>query len=72
MSQREDRTAWWGTCSNDECMASMIIYPHPDRQSDLPPEDEWEDSTFFIDCPVCASKMEWGGTDPAADLLKNY
>lgn len=67
-----ERTAWWGTCSNEDCLASMIIYPHPDRQTDLPDEDDWEDSTFFIKCPVCNSSMDWGGTDHPADLLKHY
>lgn len=72
MSEREPRTAHWGTCSNDDCLTSMIIYPHPERPTDLPPEEDWEDSTFYIDCPVCDADMEWGGTDHPADLLKSY
>jgi len=40
--EREWRTAYWGTCSSDGCLTSMVIYPHP------------------------------GGTDHAADIIKNY
>lgn len=72
MPEREDRTAYWGTCSNEACLCSLIIYPHPDARADLPDEEEWEDSTFFIDCPVCDSSMDWGGTDHPADLLRSY
>lgn len=68
----EDRTAYWGTCSNQDCQCSMLIYPHPDAPQDLPDEEEWDDSTFFISCPVCASSIDWGGTDHPADIVKNY
>lgn len=77
-SEREWRTAHWGTCSNQDCLCSMIIYPHPDRPTDLPDpdddadEDQWATSPFFIDCPVCDSSMDWGGTDHPADLLRSY
>ena len=71
-NEREDRTAHWGTCSNEDCLCSMIIYPHPDRPTDLPEEEEWEDSTFYVSCPVCGSSMDWGGTDHPADLLRSY
>lgn len=72
MSDQKRRTAYWGTCDNNDCMTSLVIYPHPDAPQDLPPEDEWEDSTFYIDCPVCDSNIDWGGTDPAADIIRNY
>ena len=65
-----ERTAHWGTCPDCDC--SMIIYPHADKDRDLPPTEEWENSPFWIDCPVCGSSMEWGGTDHPADLIKNY
>ncbi|WP_146070813.1 hypothetical protein [Arthrobacter sp. B1805] len=71
-NEREDRTATWGTCSNQDCLTSMVIYPQADRQTDLPDEDEWENSTFFIECPVCDSNMDWGGTDHPADIILNY
>lgn len=72
MSERPDRTAWWGTCDNEACLTSQIIYPHPDAEEDMPDQEEWENSLFFIRCPVCDSSMMWGGTDHPADLLKNY
>lgn len=72
MSERPDRTAWWGTCCNEECLTSMMIYPHPDAQKDMPDQDDWELSLISIDCPVCDSSMLWGGTDHPADLLKSY
>lgn len=69
----EDRTAHWGTCENESCMTSMVIYPHPDAGHDLPEDEEdWENGTFWIDCPVCDSKMDWGGTDHPADVVLNY
>jgi hypothetical protein len=70
--EREQRTAHWGTCSNDDCLCSMIIYPHADRGEDLPEEDDWDNSLFFTSCPVCGSSMDWGGTDHPADLLRSY
>ena len=74
MSARtEDRTAHWGTCENESCLTSMVIYPHPDAPADLPEDtDDWDDSPFFIDCPVCGGRMDWGGTDHPADIIKNY
>lgn len=71
-AQREDRTATWGTCSNQACLTSMVIYPHADRQTDLPDEEEWDTPEKFIDCPVCDSRMDWGGTDHPADIIINY
>jgi hypothetical protein len=68
----ETRTAHWGTCSNEDCLCAMVIYPHSDRPTDLPDEGDWEDTPFFIRCPVCGESMDWGGTDPAADIIKNY
>jgi len=74
--EAQDRTAHWGTCSNEDCLCSMIIYPHSDSVRDLPdPDDddtEWETSPFFLSCPVCGSSMDWGGTDHPADIIKNY
>jgi len=72
MSDSKTRTAHWGTCENDTCQASMVIYPHPDAPNDLPDEDEWENSTFYISCPVCDCRMDWGGSDPAAEIIRNY
>lgn len=67
---REDRTAHWGSCGG--CDTAIIIYPHRDAADDLPPEEDWEEPLTFIDCPVCGSSMNWGGTDHPADLLKHY
>ena len=72
-AEREWRTAHWGTCENEGCLTSMVIYPHPDAPADLPEDtDDWENSPFFIDCPVCDCRMDWGGTDHAADIIRNY
>lgn len=71
-NKREERTAWWGTCINEECLTSMLIYPHSDAEKDLPAPDNWEEPMGFIDCPVCDSRMMWGGADHPADLLKSY
>lgn len=72
MSETKERTAHWGTCSDQDCLASMVIYPHSDSERDLPDEDDWENSLFFISCPVCGSSMDWGGSDPAKDIIRNY
>ena len=66
----DTRTAHWGTCDNENCLTSMVIYPHPDAVADLPDQNDWEDS--FVDCPVCGGGMDWGGTDPATEVLRNY
>lgn len=72
MSDDKTRTAHWGSCSDADCGTAMIIYPHPFAGHDLPPEIEWEDSLFYIDCPVCGLSMDWGGTDPAEEIIRNY
>jgi hypothetical protein len=69
---RETRTAHWGTCGDEDCLTSIVIYPHSDAIADLPDEDDWETSPFFLDCPVCGSGMDWGGTDHPTDIIKNY
>lgn len=72
-NEREERTAWWGTCINEECLTSMVIYPHADADQDMPEDtDDWRTPLKYIDCPVCDSSMMWGGTDHPADLLKSY
>ncbi|MGV0109804.1 hypothetical protein [Arthrobacter sp. CP30] len=71
-TEREDRTAHWGTCSDEDCLTSIIIYPHSSAVADLPDEKEWEDSLLFIECPVCGDDMEWGGTDHPADIIRGY
>lgn len=50
----------------------MVIYPASGAGHDLPDEDDWENSTFYIDCPVCGGTFDWGGTDPASDIIRNY
>lgn len=66
------RTLWWFNCPGEDCGATMLIYPHPDNERDLPKEDDWEDPPVFMDCPVCGQSMDWGGTDHPADLINNY
>jgi hypothetical protein len=71
-NEREWRTAYWGTCSDQDCLTNILIYPHADRGEDLPEEDDWDSSTFFMNCPVCGESFDWGGTDHPADIIKNY
>ena len=71
-SKTEDRTAHWGSCEDESCMAAIVIYPHPYAGHDLPEEDDWDTSPFFMDCPVCGAGMDFGGTDHPSDILKNY
>lgn len=66
------RTAHWGSCSDDDCGTAMVIYPHSFAGHDLPDTDEWENSPFYIDCPVCGESFDWGGTDPASEIIRNY
>ncbi|MCC3277491.1 hypothetical protein LJ753_16630 [Arthrobacter sp. zg-Y20] len=69
----KSQTAHWGTCDNDECQTSMVIYPHPEAPNDLPKDtDEWVNPPTWINCPVCGCTIIWGGTDPASDILKDY
>jgi len=73
MSDRDDRTAHWGSCEDDDCGTAMVIYAHRYAGHDLPDEDDWENGgTFYIDCPVCGGTFDWGGSDPAENIIKNY
>lgn len=63
-----DRTAWWGTC--DDCLALVAVYPHPERDDDIPDRDDWEEP--FPSCYVCDGRIDWGGSDPAADVIVGY
>lgn len=72
MSENENRTAWWGSCTDEDCLTSLVIYSHPDAEQDLPDEDDWETPLFFLRCPVCGDSMMWGGSDHPKDILKNY
>jgi hypothetical protein len=69
---REDRTAHWGTCSNTDCMTSMVIFPHPSAGKDLPGIHRWYLPPKSIDCPVCGDSIRWGGTEHPANMFKNY
>ena len=68
----KDSTAHWGTCSNDECLTSIVIYPHPEAHRDIPDAKAWDSPRASIDCPVCGVDMNWGGTDHPRDIIKNY
>jgi hypothetical protein len=51
----------------------MVIYAGKYAGHDLPEDDEWDNGgTFYIDCPVCGGNFDWGGTDPAANIIRNY
>jgi hypothetical protein len=64
-------TVHWGTCEN--CDASVMVFPHPERIDDLSDDhDDWENGGIFASCYVCGGSIDWGGTDPATDLIKNY
>jgi len=65
-------TAHWGICSNNECNTCILVYPHSDNERDLPDQDEWDSGGIFAECYVCGADIDWGGTDPAHQLLKNY
>lgn len=64
------RTAHWGHCEDDDCGTAMIVYALPDRGSDLPDQEDWEEP--FTSCPVCGAQIMWGGSDPAHHLIRNY
>ncbi|AYN58678.1 hypothetical protein QEO74_gp12 [Arthrobacter phage Nandita] len=66
--EERERTAYWGTC--DDCLTTIVVYPHPDRDTDLPDDEEWEGG--WPDCPVCDSSLDWEGTDPASHIIRNY
>lgn len=68
MNARDERTAYWGTC--EECLVTITVYPHPDRGSDIPADEEWEGS--FARCPLCDNTLDWEGADPARDIIRNY
>ena len=61
MTPAEDRTIHTGLCSNDDCRASIAIWPHWERPTDLP--DQAERAEGFMSCPVCDSpmQMDWAG-----------
>ncbi|MGW9541932.1 hypothetical protein ACWHA6_36215 [Streptomyces anthocyanicus] len=61
-----DRTAWWSTCS--ACSTNLVIYPHPERDEDVPHPNEWEE--FWPDCPVCAEPMRMEGSDPVRTVFR--
>lgn len=59
------RTAWKGTC--DTCSASIVVYPHIDREQDIPDIGEWEGTAA---CPVCEDgQIEWSVSLPVSRVL---
>lgn len=66
------RTAHWLLCLDDDCGAAMIIYPRSFAEHDLPDGKEWIRSPFAIDCPVCHEGMDWCGSEPADQIIRNY
>ncbi|WNM72278.1 hypothetical protein SEA_GUSANITA_59 [Arthrobacter phage Gusanita] len=67
-AQSEQRSAYWGTC--DECLITVIVYPHPDRAGDIPEDEHWE--APFATCPLCDNSVDWEGADPVRDIIRNY
>lgn len=66
--EHRDSTAWWGTC--DDCITNVVVYRHPEAESDLPDMDEWENGEFFSRCYVCDGRVQWGGSDRVKDVLR--
>lgn len=62
---RVERTAYWGTCI--ACHATVVVYPHLDRGTDLPDHEHWANG-FPTDCPVCDDRLDREGTDPVEDV----
>lgn len=54
-----ERTRWWATC--DTCLATTVVEPHPERETDVPYPSEWDS---FPVCMVCDSSLDWN-SDPA-------
>jgi len=71
MSDNDERTAYWGDCDNGH---SVVVYPTVDSGADIPDddEDEWESGGIFSSCYVCGGSINWGGADPAKDIIRNY
>lgn len=47
-----EQTTYWSTC--EHCLTQIIVSPHPDREDDLPEEEEWKGR--WPDCPICGSE----------------
>lgn len=72
----EEPSAYGFVCENENCLAIMVIYPHPESPG-LPdpfansvPADEpmWE--RHWPDCPACDERMELETGDPVSHVIK--
>jgi hypothetical protein len=61
------RTAHWGTCQ--DCEACVVVYPHPERAEDIPDQGDWDGP---MQCYVCDGFMDWGGADPAHEIIRGF
>lgn len=71
----DEPRAYSFTCENEECLAIMVIYPHPDSPGLLDPfeevtdmsEPDWETDT--PDCPHCGGCMDLMAGDPVSHII---
>lgn len=63
-----ERTIYTGICSNDDCKATIAIWPHWESTDDLPEICEWDG--FFFDCLVCGSTLDMDWADPVKGAIR--
>lgn len=72
---KEEPRAYGFTCENGDCLAIMVVYPHPDSPGLCDPfvrsapveESIWEDSS--PSCPNCSDRMDLMTGDPVSDII---
>lgn len=61
------RTIRTGQC--DECMATFAVWPHWERENDVPPVEQWEGNLRY--CPVCDDgRLDWDWSDPLGETFR--
>lgn len=71
--QRTERLACWGAC--ESCAATVVVYPHweaTDKQRRrINNQSKWERGAM-TDCPCCDDgQIDWGGSDPVEQIVRN-
>lgn len=75
MSLASSPMAYSFICENEECLAIMVVYPHPESPGLLDPfirsapayEPMWEDSS--PSCPNCGEAMSLEAGDPVGSII---
>lgn len=71
----DEPSAYSFTCENEECLAIMCVYPHPEspglcdpfvRTADMD-EAMWEDES--PNCPNCGEQMNLEAGDPVSHRI---